>query len=397
MVIKKLTAVLLLIVNKLIPKVNLEINILRKTFFCRNVFHSNQPKKALVSYLTNAFKNGAENKHTNHLESYWAAKTLHDLGYQVDVVDYDYYGHIDFSEYEVIYGFGDQFEESFYCTSFRGKRIVYSPGCNTVYSNRVSVERLIDFNKRGGSLNPQLIRATNQAWPLQKYLSDAIICQGNDFVMNTYKDEFDQLSYYQIDCFPLTRTQAIPIENKDFNRVKNNLLWFGSQGSVHKGLDIALEIISQNPELKLYIRGLNLKKEADVLKPYKTLLENGRVDVEPYVDLQSDEFKTLMMDCGAAIFPSASEGGAAALLTIMSYGGLIPIVTKGVGLDIANIGFVAEETTVNSLKDQLYLYLRLSTDELKERTLSVQKSVSHQYNQEKYTSSLNKILSNILA
>lgn len=382
--------------NPFIPKVNLHIYLNRKTYFCKNVFDSNYNKKALISYLTNSFKKGAENKHTNHLECYWAAHALHNLGYSVDVVDYDHQGQIDFSKYAVIYGFGDSFEKSFFDKRFIGKRIVYSPGCNTVYSNKVSAKRLLEFQKMGGRPDPELIRTTNNAWPLQKYLSDAIICLGNDFVLNTYKDDFDGLKYYQINCFPLVRETNIPIAEKNFDQIRNNLLWFGSQGSVHKGLDLALELVNRNNEIKLFIRGLNTKIESAVLEPYQHLIEQGRIDVKPYVDLQSDEFKELMMSCGAAIFPSSSEGGAAALLTVMTYGGLIPIFTKSCGLDIQTLGFMANEPAVEELQKALNNYLRLSSAELKTNSLRVQKAVSELYNQREYTKNIQLILQDFL-
>lgn len=392
-VIKQLTRIL----NTIVPKVDIGITLSRKTYFCENVFNSDFQRHAVVSYLTNAFKKGAENKHTNHLESYWAAKTLHELGYRVDVVDYDYSGVVDFSKYAVIYGFGDQFEQSFYCDSFNGKRIVYSPGCNTVYSNRVSAERLIEFQQHGGQLDPRLIRAAQQAWPLQKYLSDSIICLGNDFVLNTYKNEFDQLTYHQLDCFPLVRNSNIPIKSKNFDKAKHNLLWFGSLGSVHKGLDIALELVARNPDLKLFIRGLNMKKEAAILQPYQALLKSGRVDIKPHVDLQSNEFEQLMMECGAAIFPSASEGGAAALLAVMTYGGLIPICTKSCGLDVEDIGFVSEQTTLTSVGQELEKYLQLTPDQLNLKTMAVHQKVSAIYNQQNYSIKLKQILQQALA
>ena len=396
MFLNKLAQIPFDIINSLLPKVNLVVNINRKTFLKRNVFGSNHQKTVLISYLTNPFNKGAENKHTNHVECYLAAKSWNDLGYKVDVVDYDHYKTIPMDFYDVIYGFGDQFEHSFTSTKFKGKRIVYSPGCNTVFSNKISSVRLLDFKKKTGILDSRLIRTTNNAWPLQKYLSDAIICQGNDFVLNTYKDDFNQLKYYQINCFPLACNQQINIEQKDFETAKYNLLWFGSQGSVHKGLDIALELVQKNPKLKLYIRGLNTKHEATILNQYQHLIDNKRVDVKQYVSLDSEEFKTLMETCGGVIFPSASEGGAAALLTVMTYGGLIPIITKACGLDIEHLGFVAEETTMNALETQLNKYLTTSNDDLKRLSATILKEISATYNTTNYQENMKKIFQHFL-
>lgn len=384
------------ILNWFLPKVNFHLSIGRKTYFKKNAFNTKFNKTALVSYLSDPFVSGLQNKHTNHLECAFAAKTLSEMGYNVDVIDFDHHKKIDFKQYDVIYGFGHQFEQSFYDSSFKGKRIVYSPGCNTVYSNLVSCLRLKDFVNSGGTLNPKLIRTTNDAWPLQKYLSDAIICLGNEFVLNSYKDPFEQTKYHQINCFPLDCNPAININQKDFSTAKYNLLWFGSQGSVHKGLDIVLHLVEKNPKLKLYIRGLNLKHEHVILEKFQHLIRNNQVDVKQHVDINSPEFVTIMQNCGGVIFPSASEGGAAALLTVMAHGGLIPIITKACGLDIEHLGFIANETTQESVEEQLNLYLEKPDTELYALSQKIKTEISTTYSLANYQNTLKNILTDIL-
>ncbi|MFN3445116.1 MAG: hypothetical protein ACK44D_05190, partial [Bacteroidia bacterium] len=253
-----------------------------------------------------------------------------------------------------------------------------------------------EFAKNGGELNPKLIRTTNDAWPLQKYLSDAIICQGNDFVLNSYKDTFKNTNYYQINCFPLDCNQTIDINKKDISTAKYNLLWFGSQGSVHKGLDIALQLVEKYPNIKLYIRGLNLKHEHAILERFSHLVDNNQVDVKQYVDINSLEFIELMQNCGGIIFPSASEGGAAALLTVMTYGGLVPIITKGCGLDIEHLGFIANETTLEDVELQLNNYLAEPDDELLELSQKIKTEINATYNITNYQNKIKAILDDIL-
>lgn len=395
MLLKLLNSINLL-VNLFIPKVNITLNISRKTYFIRNVFRTDYHQKALVSYISDPFLKNKKNTHTNYFESLYAADALSKLGYNVDVVDYDHYEKIPFKSYDVIYGFGNQFEASFQDFEFKGKRIAYSPGCNTVYSNKVSCQRLKAFENMGGLQDPRLIRATNEAWPLQKYLSDAIICLGNEFVLNTYKQDYNLISYYKINCFPLEVEQNINISHKDFSKIKHNLLWFGSQGSVHKGLDLVLGLIEQNPKLKLYIRGLNLKHEYEIINRFQHLVDNKQVDVKPFLDINSEEFGELMQTCGAVIFPSASEGGGAALLTVMKHGGLIPIITKSCGLDIDEISFVANDTTLDDVAKQLNQYLQTPDVELHQLTEKIVQEIDKNYSRELYKSNLCKIIKSIV-
>jgi glycosyltransferase involved in cell wall biosynthesis len=250
--------------------------------------------------------------------------------------------------------------------------------------------------RNGGSLNPNLVRTTGEAWPLQKYLSDAVICLGNEFVLNTYKQDYDQTSYYRLNCFPLELNNDIEIIEKDFSKVKYNLLWFGSQGSVHKGLDLTLQLIDQHKNLKLYIRGLNLKNEYELINQFEHLIAQNRLDVKPFVDINTEEFSELMQTCGAVIFPSASEGGAAAILTVMKHGGLIPILTKACGLDIDDISFMADETTYDAINKQLERYLNTTDIELLELSKRTRQEATEHYSQELYQNHLKKILNNIV-
>jgi glycosyltransferase involved in cell wall biosynthesis len=384
------------LINLCIPKVNINLSIGRKTYFRKNVFKTQHAKVALVSYLSTPFSKINKSSHTNYFECKYAAKALSDLGYNVDVIDYDHHEKISFKNYDILYGFGDQFEQSFYDENFKGKRILYSPGCNTVYSNLVSCTRLKEFAEHTGELNPRLIRATNDAWPLQKYLSNAIICVGNEFTVNTYKAQFSDLKYFQINCFPLERSHSIAPFKKDFKNAKNNLLWFGSQGSVHKGLDIAMALVDKNPNLNLYISGLSVKHESSILNNYRHLINNNRVHVRQHVDIESEEFVELMKNCGAVIFPSASEGSAPSILTVMSHGGLIPIITKSCGLDVENLGFVANNTATVSVESQLKDYLKKSDEELLELSQKIKLEINKTYNTENYQKNIKLILEEIL-
>lgn len=384
------------ILNWFIPKVNIHLSIGRKTYYKKNVFNTRFSKNVLLSHLSNPFVSKSDNKHTNQIEIILVADVFKDLGYNVDVIDFDHYKSIKYDKYNIIFGFGNQLEASFYSYKFSGKRIMYSPGFNTVYSNLVSCNRLKDYQKRGGELNPRLVRTTNDAWPLQKYLSDSVICLGNEKVLNSYKKDYPLTQYYQINCFPLPSHQNINTTIKDYSTAKYNLLWFGSQGSVHKGLDIALALIEKNPLLKLFVRGLNTRHEYSILESYKHLIENNQVNIKPYVDINSAEYSELMQLCGGVIFPSASEGSAPALLTVMSHGGLIPISTKNCGLDIEHLGFIANETTLEDVELQLNNYLAKPDDELLELSQKIKTEINATYNIANYQNKIKAILDDIL-
>jgi hypothetical protein len=141
---------------------------------------------------------------------------------------------------------------------------------------------------------------------------------------------------------------------------------------------------------------LNLRHEHAILEKFQHLIHNNQVDLEQHVNINSPEFVTLMHNCGGVIFPSASEGGAAAILTVMSHGGLIPIITKSCGLDIEHLGFIANETTQESVEVQLNQYLDKPDTELYALSQKIKTEINATYNIANYQNKIKSILSDIL-
>ena len=128
-------------------------NTARQSELIRNVYHRQYNKKVLISYITSPFTEELHDKHTNVLECYTACQIFDELKFIVDVIDYNAFDkEIVYSEYDVIYGFGESLERFFYSDSFKIdnkiRTIVYGTGCDTVYSNKVSLSRVYEFLRR---------------------------------------------------------------------------------------------------------------------------------------------------------------------------------------------------------------------------------------------------------
>jgi hypothetical protein len=161
-------------------------------------------------------------------------------------------------------------------------------------------------------------------------------------------------------------------------------------------MDIVLHLVEKNQKLKLCIRGLNLKHEHVILEKFQHLIRSNQVDVKQHVDINSPEFVALMQNCGGVIFPSASEGGAAAILTVMAHGGLIPMITKACGLDVEHLGFIANETTQESVEVQLNQYLSKTDTELYALSQKIKTEIFTTYSMANYQNRLKNILTDIL-
>jgi hypothetical protein len=117
----------------------------RKRKKIKNYFKTQHSKNALLSYITHPFTKGQYFSHTNYFEAMSHAKILNELGYNVDVIDYDYQGEIDFSKYDLLVGFGDAFNQ--YFESGINKKIItiyYGTGMHVCHQNHATLKRLRD-------------------------------------------------------------------------------------------------------------------------------------------------------------------------------------------------------------------------------------------------------------
>ena len=382
--------------NKL-NKAQFSLKIVRKTRFLKNVFNTQHDKQVLISYLSSSIKKGFSEKHTSLRECYTAAEVFRNLGYNVDLIDFDGESRInDFSTYDVIYGFGGPFEKSFSDANFRGKRILYSTGCNPNFTNQTTANRLKDFYHKTGKISPQLIRTVDFSWPLQRYISDGIVSLGNKFVADTYRLDNVSSPIVEVDLFYQKSDLQDKIIYPDYSAVKNNLIWFGSKSSVHKGLDIALDILKLNPQLKLIVCGYELEQEKEVYEVYKELFDSGRAVNCGFINIHSEQFIEIVNDCGAVLFPSAAEGGAAALLTLMGNSGIIPITTESVGLDLVDYGYVSARTIIDDINTEVKKYLNEPNESLAQKRILLKKNIMQKHDYELYKQNITKAVLKIL-
>jgi len=364
----------------------------------RNVFKSNYERRVLLSYLTAPWRTGITYAHSSLRECYTAAEIFHNLGYRVDVVDYSTNRRIDYSEYEIIYGMGPVLERSFYSQEgSRRVRIFYATGCNPIYSNIVTTLKVRDFYVRHKQLLMESSRIVNEIQNAQILLSDGVIVLGNEFVLDTYTryDPEGAERYYRLNAF-FNDCYDIDLAKKDFESAKKHFLWFGSGGLLHKGLDLLLEIFSERSDIYLHICGAPTR-ESGFFRYYDDLLSRSRNIVNHgFVKMESVAFKTLMDMCGYAVFPSASEGGASALLNTMANGALVPIITTSSGLDLEEHGWLIQNQDFDKFRKAIDQAMSIENPALKDKAIKIKDHVRRNYSLERYKSNLHKILREIL-
>jgi len=322
----------------------------------RNQFKSKYTKKALISYITYPFYKGVSRYHSNTNEVLRVADIFHEIGFQVDVVDWDKNVNLCFDDYDVLFGFGQTYDESFYASVKDDlKRIYYATGAHVTFQNKAELDRCqYLFERKGVMLKPR--RLVRCCWSASTAMSNLIVTLGNDFTANTYRKN----SSVQVKSIPISVFCYANVNNnnRSIAKAKREFLWFGSNGLVHKGLDLTIEAFSNNADLVLHICA---PKDDEFFDLYKNEFEMSNVVYHGYLDVASKEFNDVIQKCMFTIFPSCSEGGGGALLTTMG-AGLIPIATIESSVNLKEIGFIIEEATVECI-DKLIREVSKESDE----------------------------------
>jgi len=362
--------------------------------FLKNVFNTNFSKNVLISYILTPFVSVISYSHTNVMECYTAAEVFQKIGFNVDVVDFMDGRNIDYNFYDVVYGFGYPFENAFYsdCAE-KIKKIFYSTGACPFYSNKNTALKILDFYIEKDKIIPQSGRLLYQFWSMQSIMPDLNVCLGNQFVANTYLEINPYLNIKSLSIF-FFDVYDIDLAKKNYKEAKKNFLWFGSSGLLHKGLDILIDIFSERNDVFLHICGAS-KTEKKFFNFYQAIIDKSDNIVEyGFVDINSDNYNKLMNLCGFVIYPSISEGGAAAVVNVMANGGLIPIISKSSGLDVEEYGYVFDDIEKDVILKKIDEALELTEEELYLKSLKTKSNVRDNYSYQNYKNILKEILFN---
>ncbi|HVH03921.1 MAG TPA: glycosyltransferase, partial [Amaricoccus sp.] len=123
------------------------------------------------------------------------------------------------------------------------------------------------------------------------------------------------------------------LEDKDFAAARNRFLWIGSQGFVHKGLDLVLEAFARMPDLHLTVCG-PLHEEKDFVAAFgRELFETPNIETLGWVDIASPAFADLARRTLALVYPSCAEACCGTVVNSM-HAGLIPLASRESGVAI---------------------------------------------------------------
>ena len=351
----------------------------------KDVFKRSYTKRVLMCHLPEAFsKKELPKYHSNLTECHTIAKCFDKLGYSVDCVSRTKTG-IDYSKYDIVFGInGNAFMESF-SSNVKALKIFYPVGAETFFNYRVTTLRNRDFHNRHGiwMLNANRYIPGDARTYYETHLSDAVICLGDEYVFNKYIEE-DMLNdkYYWLPAFHFQTVDTCT--KKDFEKCRKSILWFGSSGMVHKGLDIAIDFAMEHPEYMLHICG-GSRLETDFWNYYTPKIKACRnIHNHGFVDIESDKFAQILSQCGILLNPSISEGGAVAVLNVLGNGALLPVYSKATGIELSGCGVCVPDVTYKAFEDALIKLESFPTEEFEKKALSAHTLVKENYTIEKY-------------
>ena len=366
-------------------------------YYLKDVFHKKQAKRALLCYVTIPFRNKIQYKHTNQIECYTLANVLDELGFAVDVIDYDHTKvAIAYESYDLLIGFGNVLEKAFKHISLaKTKTIYYGTGNHYFFVNAASLERIREMYERSGHVMWRSARYSEYTWSFQTTLVDGMIVLGNEFTADTFRKYYRRGMVFPIPA-SFHKTVVPKLEEKDFEQAKTHFLWFGSNGALHKGLDLLLDIFKDQTTWTLHVCGAN-PWEKEFFEYYQEALANSPAIVHHgFVDIHSSAFSEILHRCACVIFPSASEGGCASVVTAMGNGGLIPIVSKSCGLDVEELGWIFDRLDIESIRICIEKVVSLPEAQLRERAERTYSSVNEHHALDGYKKRVEAALREIL-
>ena len=298
--------------------------------------------------------------HTHHGESVLIADTWLQQGYSVDVIDYRNHEFVPRKRYDFFVSARTHLETIAARLNPDCVTIAHLDTSHYAFNNEATYRRLLETQKRRGVSLPGSTRLIEHNMALES--ADYGVVLGNEKTVDSYR-------YAGKPLFALSAPTVTDLpwnDEKDFDACRNHFLWFGSGGLVHKGLDIVLEAFADMPEAHLTVCG-PIESESMFCNEYRMeLYETKNIRLAGWVDVNGDEFRQIVRQCAAIVYPSCAEGQATSVLNCMR-GGLIPILTPEAGISIGDFGVSLERASITSIKDAVRRLAALPPDDLAAR------------------------------
>lgn len=359
-----------------------------------NYFHTNFDKNALLSYITEPFTTGISYTHTNFQRNILIAQALRDLGYNVDVIKGSDTSKIDYAKYSLIFGYGAPLSNSIVANS-RATKIYFGAGIHPYIGHFRSAQRVHEAFLDTGVMMPESGRLETISG-VECSLPDGIITFGGNQVKETYATFFKgpiqlaPLIYYRV------YEPAEIIEKKNWQSAQKQFLFISGPGLIRKGLDLVLKVFKNHPELQLHICA-KFDAEKRFQQVYAPYLNLPNVHVHGYIDIQSEEYRQLLVDCAFIINATVADACPSALTTPIGSSGIIPVITPENGFEPFPFAIEIACATEDAIEKAIVQTQRLSEKELITRSQAGYTFFESHYSDEQFLKGLTECVQAVIA
>ena len=293
--------------------------------------------------------------HQNKREALIIGKIFHSLGYNVKVALFNAPEECDNRKYEIIFGLEPNFV-TMSQNNPKALKIYYATGAYWKHQRTMVINRTNLFNKehRTSLSYSRLVDAHNSC-----EIADKIFQIGSSFTIQTYPLKLQ--NKIKIINQSSNFIQECNLEHKLQNVSMKDFLWFGSSGSILKGLDLVLEYFINHPQYNLHVIG---PIDDGFIDYYQTIIAKcPNITLHGFLNTTSEEFMHLAYLCSFNIFPSGSEGGCPGSVITLMQMGVIPITSQWGAMDkIEHYGYLLSELTIEAIDKAIKWTISLPQD-----------------------------------
>ncbi len=367
----------------------------KQNVIIKNYYKTKFSKCVLISYLSYPLIKGIKLSHTNSAECIKITETFRKIGFNCDIVDNQADIRIDYHKYDVVFGFGKVFENSFY-SNRKIFKIYYGTGKHPYFSNMETIKRGLNVMEKKNEFLLESLRLIKEDYSLQTTASDTLLIIGGETDSSTYrKYTNNQINTINVSFFKIHDYLKI-INEKNFLEAGKHFLFFSGSGLIHKGLDLLLEAFSRQNDLYLHICA-DIKSEPKFENIYKDeLYKTKNIHTYGFVNINSETFKKLITKCAFVILPSCSEAMPTSVVNVIGNGGLIPILPSASSINIDELTLPITDLTVESVVKSLKETQTMTNDKKKKISLKIGEFINNNYTIENFSKNIETILKNIL-
>jgi glycosyltransferase involved in cell wall biosynthesis len=365
----------------------------KKTINGFDKFCTSKPnKRALLSYLVHPFlppmQFWEKVLFSNRGMAIQMVRALNELGYVIDIVDFENMSWKPKHNYDLFIGHGGRnFKHLIENNLSSKKKIYFSTGPYWKFLNINEAKRFYEFTlKTGYILPPDRYVRFEEEYANRE--ADGIICLGNKNILKTYP-KFNNVININNGHFLTIKKK---IEEKDFDSGRKHFLFFSGRGNIHKGLDLLIDVF-KNTDLHLHICQWIEPAFESIYR--ESMYNEKNIHVEGFVKMRSEKFNKLVDKCNWVILPTCAEGQPGSVIECMAYG-LIPILPEFANIDLGDYGIQIDHLDTATISNVIANVSKMDVNECLNRAIKTRDITAEKYSVENFKDNFKEAIQRII-